>query len=144
MTSASGPLNGIPHTLRDLERLKIDRLLVLIGAVIAILLAPLMFIWSLISGTVALFDNPVKGMGVLGGGLFNSMVSFIFGCLLFLIYTRMNGLSRNTYIIGLIFSIIVMIFGGTGGGLGGLVALIGIIIYLLKVEGVLDKGWPRN
>jgi len=72
------------------------------------------------------------------------MVSFIFGCLLFFIYTRMNSFSRNTYIIGLISSIIVMAFGGTGGGLGGLLALIGIIIYLLKVKGYSIEDDPAT
>ena len=130
--------------MSDVERLDLDRILVFAGITIAILLAPVIFIWSIISGPIALSHSLGKGIGIIGQALFKSTISVVFGFILLWTFTKMNKFPRNAYIIGLICSVLLILLGGISGGLGGLVALIGFIIYMLKVEGVIDKKWPKS
>ena len=137
-------LKQFPHSVSDMERLRLDRFLVFIGAIITIILAPILFVCNILIGSVTIFHNLGKGIGIIGGATVDTIISILFGLFLLWIYLRMNRFSRITYILGLIFSLFLIWFGGVSGVLGGLIALIGVIIFLLKVEDVIEKKWPKN
>ena len=115
----------VPRSLDEIERLPAYSALIVVGGLVAIGLGVLVFILNIL-------DLP-RNFAVHLGQL---IVSMVFGFLLLWIYTQIKQNPQTSYILGIVFSI-VLFFGNLGGVIGGVMGLIGSLILLLKTERLL-------
>jgi hypothetical protein len=115
----------VPRSLDELENLPAYSALIVVGGICAIGLGVLIFIFNLI-------DLP-RNLAVHIGQL---IVCLVFGFMLLWVFTQIRKNPQTSYILGIVFSIILF-FGNLGGIIGGILGIIGSLLLLLKTERLL-------
>ena len=127
-------VEDVPKSIEDIEKEEILPLMLLISVVFSLLLGTLFAILDLIS--VPFSSSPASEFII---SLVHLIICPVFSYGLLLAYVSMKkGLRKTTYVSGFISSIVLIIAGGFWAQIGGGIAFIVIILYLIKVENVLE------
>ncbi|MBM4248404.1 MAG: hypothetical protein FJ149_03035 [Euryarchaeota archaeon] len=116
----------VPTSIEGISRLPAHLMLILLGAGLAMFLGVLFFFLNL------LVWHPL-------GAFVHLVLCFLFGALLVYAFIVSKGRPVLGAVLAGAFGLVLVIAGGTGGLIGGVLALIGAGIVFLREFGLLDK-----
>ena len=124
-------IKTVPKNIDEVEKKPLQEILLLIGAGLAIIFAPIFLILDLI--TVG-DKNPFLAIA---SSVAAFLVCIIFGFGLLYTYANLKNRPRTTMIIGFVCAIILFT-GGIAGIVGGVLGLIAMFLYIAKRMDFLD------
>ena len=127
-------MRDIPGSIDDIEKEDILPLMLLIGVVFSLVLGTLFALLDLITSPIS--RDPASAFII---SLVHLIICPLFSYGLLIAYSSMKrGLRKTTYLSGFISSIVLIVAGGFWAQIGGGIAFIVLLLYMIRVENVLD------
>lgn len=117
-----------PQAWHDLQSLSAERLLVLLGGASALVFGLLVFVMEVAQGRAF---EATSAFGP-GGVVLAFVLTLLFGLLLLHAVSLMGRTRGEGAVLAFAFSIVLLMFGGAGGAIGGLLGIVGAAFALVK------------